>query len=99
MPNRLRAWRSGGDRGNQTGGISDERQLGSDVDERREQRVEDAGRGESDADDIYGEGACKICEYDAAASARHADGLGNVQQIVTNQQNVGALTRDVGPAT
>jgi hypothetical protein len=68
------------------------------VDERREQRVEDAHRGESDADNIDGESAGKICEYDATASARHADGLGNVQQIVANEEDVGALTRDVGPA-
>ena len=48
------------------------------MDKRREQRVEDAGRGESDADDIDGESSCKVCEYDAPASAGHANRLGNV---------------------
>src|SRR5580658_6317849 len=76
--------------------IEDKEQLGGDVDERSEQRVQETEPREHDAEPIDEQGSREVLQDDAAASAGDPQSLDELEKVVAQQHDVRRFPRDVG---
>ena len=79
--------------------IENERQLGCNMNERRQQRIEKPNCCQPNADSINNQRAIKVLEYDGAATPGDADGFHELLKVVANQNHVGAFAGDVRSAS
>jgi len=66
------------------------------MDEGRQQRIEHAERGESNARPIHEERTHKICQDDSPASARNPYRFYELEQVIAEKHDVGTLARHIG---
>src|ERR1035438_497034 len=79
--------------------IQDESQLGCNVNECGQKRVEITGRGKADADGIDDQRAVEILQNDAAAASCHTNGFNELHEVVADQHHICTFAGDIRSRT
>src|ERR1039457_78765 len=79
--------------------IQDESQLGCNVNECGQQRVEITGRGKADTYRIDDKGAVEILEDDATAASCDANSFNELHEVVADQNHIRTFAGDICSST